>query len=233
MLELSVMGRLRAAWWRLRGLRPARVEAEGEPADPIVDGSAMAPLRLIVGLGNPGDAYAATRHNIGLRVVERLAERAGAAWRLDPGLDARIARVGIGGLDCLLVAPQTFMNRSGASVAAACARWPGLDPASDLLVVYDDLDLPTGRIRLRPGGGAGGHRGIGDILDRLETREVPRLRFGVGHPGTREGVLDWVLSPFPADEERVVEASIDRAADAIERVLAEGLTVAMGQFNGS
>lgn len=227
------MSRLREFWSRLRGSRSTRVEAEGEPAGPIRPDSGRVPARLIVGLGNPGDQYVATRHNIGFRVVERLADRAGVGWRLDPGLDAQVARAEIAGLDCLLLAPQTFMNRSGTSVAAACARWPGLDPTSDLLVVYDDLDLPTGRIRLRPSGGAGGHRGIGDILERLDTRAVPRLRFGVGHPGTREGVLDWVLSPFPAEQARVVASSVEHAADAVEMALGEGLVAAMGQFNAS
>ena len=227
------MSRVREFWLRLSGSRSARGEAEEQPVGPIGPASAMAPARLIVGLGNPGDQYAGTRHNIGFRVVERLADRAGVSWQFDPGLDARVARTEIAGLDCLLLAPQTFMNRSGTSVFAACTRWPGLDPTSDLLVVYDDLDLPTGRIRLRPSGGAGGHRGIGDILERLDVRAVPRLRFGVGHPGTRDEVLDWVLSPFPAEEETVVAGSVEHAADALEMALGEGLTVAMGQFNAS
>ena len=227
------MSRLRELWLRLRGSRPARAGSDREPVGPAATGSDEAPAHLVVGLGNPGGQYAATRHNIGFRVVERLAHHAGATWWTDPVLDARIARAEIAGVDCLLLAPQTFMNRSGASVAAAFARWPSLDPERDLLVVYDDLDLPTGRIRLRPSGGAGGHRGIGDILARLGTRAVPRLRFGVGHPGTREGVLDWVLSPFSAEEEAVVAASVDRVAEAIGLALGDGLEVAMGQFNGS
>ena len=228
-----MVSRLRELWSRLRGSRPTRDEARRHSLDPEAKDAGPVPARLIVGLGNPGDEYAETRHNIGFRVVERLADRSGGVWRLDAGLDARIARAEIAGLECVLLAPQTFMNRSGASVAAALARWPGLDPARDLLVVYDDLDLPTGRIRLRPSGGAGGHRGIGDILDQLETKAVPRLRFGVGHPGSRDAVLGWVLSPFPESEESAVADGVDRAADAIELAICEGLAAAMGQFNRS
>ncbi|MBJ20070.1 MAG: aminoacyl-tRNA hydrolase [bacterium] len=212
------MGRIRDFWSRLRGPRPEPVRA---------------PSRLIVGLGNPGPQYALTRHNIGFRVVERLADRAGAEWREEASLDARVTAIELAGEDCLLLEPQTFMNRSGRSVAAACERWPDLDPTTDVFVVYDDLDLPTGRIRLRASGGGGGHRGIGDVLDELGTRALPRLRFGVGHPGSGEEVIGWVLGPFPEDEEAELPAAVDRAADAIESALRDGIPAAMGQFNGS
>jgi len=96
----------------------------------------------------------------------------------------------IAGIDCALLEPMTFMNRSGKSVQAALAGWPHLLPERDLLVVYDDLDLPTGRLRLRPGGGAGGHRGMADLVRALETTAIPRLRFGIGHPGRRSAVVD-------------------------------------------
>lgn len=193
--------------------------------------STQEPSRLIVGLGNPGPKYESTRHNIGFRVVERLADRAGGRWTMDPSLDARVASVVLEGVVCLLVEPQTFMNRSGRSLVAARDRWPALDPATDFLVIYDDLDLPTGRIRLRPSGGGGGHRGIGNIIDELETRDVPRLRFGVGHPGSSAAVIDWVLTAFSADEEVAVAEAVGRAAAAVEAALRDGLPVAMGQFN--
>ncbi len=190
------------------------------------------PTRLVVGLGNPGPKFAATRHNVGSRIIERLADRHACAWRLDRDLDARIAHAEIAGQACALLLPQTFMNRSGASIAAAVERWPTLEAETDLLVVYDDMDLPTGRIRLRPSGGAGGHRGIGDILLELDSKQGPRLRFGVGHPGSSDQVLDWVLQPFsPEEESTLLVAAVDRAADAIEATLGQGIKVAMGQFN--
>ncbi len=192
------------------------------------------PTRLIVGLGNPGEQYAPTRHNAGFRVLETWASRSGARWRQHPGLDARVASLEVEGEPILLVQPQTFMNRSGETVRRALERWPGLAPASDLIIVYDDLDLPVGRIRLRPSGGSGGHRGLGDILDHLETRQLPRLRFGIGHPGQASGVLDWVLQPFDdADEREILPSAFGRAVDALEAVLREGLTVAMGRFNAA
>jgi PTH1 family peptidyl-tRNA hydrolase len=189
------------------------------------------PTRLIVGLGNPGVEYAPTRHNVGFRVLDELAARADVSWLRDDGLDARVAYVRLGGEPCLLIQPQTFMNRSGASVMAALERWP-LPPQTALLVIFDDLDLPPGRIRLRPKGGAGGHNGIGDILAQLDSKAVPRLRFGVGHPGESAPVIDWVLAPFSEEEEaHVLPAAIERAADAVEMFVAKGIERTMGQFN--
>lgn len=211
------MQRVRQLWERIVGTRPDSVRP---------------PARLIVGLGNPGSKYAATRHNVGFRIVEMLAARHQGEWRRDPALDSKISLVEIGAEVCLLVQPQTFMNRSGAALIAALERWPELDPEKDLLIVYDDLDLPTGRIRLRPRGGGGGHRGIGDILRELDTKAIPRLRFGVGHPGSASEVLDWVLQPFGAEEESaVLPAALARAADAVEMTVREGVVPAMGQFN--
>ncbi len=193
-----------------------------------------APTRLIVGLGNPGPEYAATRHNVGFQVVDGLADRAGGEWSKLPRLEALGCYVEIGSETCLLLKPQTFMNRSGEVVRAACQFWPGLSPGSDLLVIYDDMDLPTGRLRLRPSGGSGGHRGIGNILGELETKEIPRLRVGVGHPGSASGVVDWVLEHFSEDEEaNHLPAILARAADSVEVVVREGVTSAMGQFNVS
>jgi len=226
--------------WLHEFLRRVRRRGTGPPVrEPVAKSVAAAvpgrvPERLIVGLGNPGDVYRDTRHNVGFRIVARLGERHAGSWRADRELDARVCGVEIAGRTCLLLQPQTFMNRSGASVAAACARWPSLDPAQQLLVVYDDLDLPPGRIRLRPGGGAGGHRGIADILAELETRDVPRLRFGVGHPGASAAVKDWVLSPFAEElEAQQLPDSIERAADAVEAAIRDGVRVAMGQFNAA
>jgi len=211
-----VMDRIRKFWARLSGSK----------IEPL-----QTPSRLIVGLGNPGAKYAGTRHNIGFRVVERLADRAGVQWRMEASLEARVAVIELADEPCLLLEPQTFMNRSGRSVAAACARWPELDPTTEVFVVYDDLDLPTGRIRLRPSGGGGGHRGMGDILEELETRDIPRLRFGVGHPGSGGAVIDWVLSPFAEGDDAELPVALDRAADALEVAVRDGMPAAMGQFN--
>lgn len=226
------MERVRKLWRRLLGRSfdpdrrssPAAASVSSSPADP--------PTRLIFGLGNPGEEYAATRHNIGFRVVELLADRFGGQWNVEPGLEARVCRVEIASENCLLVQPQGFMNRSGAAVRAALARWPALSLQTDLLVIYDDMDLPTGRLRLRPRGGSGGHRGIGDILCELDSKEIPRLRVGVGHPGSAGEVVDWVLESFSSEEETLVlPDALDRAVAAVEATIRDGVTSAMGQFN--
>jgi PTH1 family peptidyl-tRNA hydrolase len=213
------MQRVRQLWNRFFGARREPVRT---------------PTRVIVGLGNPGSKYQATRHNVGFRIVQTLCDRHSGEWHDDRSLDAKISFVEIAGEVCLLVEPQTFMNRSGATLLAVLERWPELHPETDLLIVYDDLDLPTGRIRLRPRGGGGGHRGIGDILLELDTKEIPRLRFGVGHPGSARQVIDWVLEPFAAEEEStVLPGALARAADAIEMTIQQGVTPAMGQFNSN
>jgi PTH1 family peptidyl-tRNA hydrolase len=190
------------------------------------------PSLLVVGLGNPGPKYAPTRHNVGFRVAQALASRHDGVWHEDRELESMLCVVEIADRSVALIAPQTFVNRSGQSVVAALARWPALDPARDLIVVYDDLDLPPGRIRLRPSGGPGGHNGIGDILARLDSKEVPRLRFGVGHPGASGAVIDWVLGAFSDEEEqRILPDAIDWAAQAVEAAIAEGVRSAMGSFN--
>ena len=224
--------------WRdfVRGLLRTFSGSRASGSEPAVDRDeahvAARPARLIVGLGNPGPEYARTRHNVGFLVLERLAKRQAVAWSDDAALEARVARVTLGGVPALLLAPQTYMNRSGRSVEAALERWSALDPSRDLVVIYDDLDLPTGRIRLRPSGGAGGHRGMGDIQTVLETRGIPRLRFGVGHPGQGgQAVVDYVLSPFPEEEEALLDEAIERAADAVEGIAADGFEAAMGRFN--
>ncbi len=211
----------------MRLLRAIRARFSGPRDRP-----APAPGFVIAGLGNPGPRYEATRHNVGFRVVEKLAHRFGGNWQEDSDLEARTCRVEIADRTCLLVEPLTFMNRSGSSLGRVFARWPELEPTKDLLVVEDDLDLPIGRIRLRPGGGAGGHRGLGDILDVLGTKAISRLRFGIGHPGASTTVIDWVLEPFsPEDEAARLPAALERAADAVEMTVREGLVPAMGRFN--
>ena len=183
--------------------------------------------RLILGLGNPGARYRATRHNLGFRVVDELARRRGV--RLDR-LDCN-ALVGED-REVLLAAPQTYMNRSG--FAARClSERRGLTPQR-VLVVYDDVQLDLGRLRLRSKGGPGGHRGMESVIRNLRTEDVPRLRLGVADPEEKvegEGLVDFVLTPFRREELDLVEEVVSRAADACECWLREGVEATMNRFN--
>ncbi len=183
-----------------------------------------------MGLGNPGPDYAETRHNVGFRVVERWVARRG--WRLetDAALASRVARGRLGALEVAVLLPQTFMNRSGRAVADAVAHFGIADP-EHLLVVYDDLDLPLGRLRLRPAGGAGGHRGLGDIQAWLGREDFPRLRVGIGRPDDATEVIDYVLSPFSPAEEAQLAETLERGVEAIEDVLQSGTRAAMNRVN--
>lgn len=197
---------------------------------------AASPGRLILGLGNPGDRYRETRHNLGFRTVEELARR----WKVSIGRLECGALVGIRGAPddretrVTLAKPQTYMNRSG--YAARCLVERHGFAAEDLLVVYDELALPLGRLRLRAAGSPGGHRGMESVLDNLRTDRVPRLRLGIAPEGGEsafgEEQVDFVLAPFAADERETVEAMVLRAADACEAWIEEGVDAAMGRFNG-
>lgn len=184
---------------------------------------------LVVGLGNPGPRYAKNRHNVGFQVVERLAARAGGTFGHHPGR-ALACRVVLAGVPVVLAKPQTFMNLSGGSVAAL-VHWYHVDPLKNLLVVYDDLDLPLGKIRLRPAGSAGGHKGLASIIEHLRTQNFARLRVGIGRPAYGEPHR-YVLEDFTAEEWAVMDAAQERAADAVECFLSEGLAAAMNRFNG-
>jgi PTH1 family peptidyl-tRNA hydrolase len=192
-------------------------------------------VKLVVGLGNPGARYAGTRHNVGFRVVRALAHRLSIQidrQRFD-GLFGQAAVDGAGEVGFLL--PLTFMNRSGDSVAQAVDALgvePGLQlAASDVLVCYDDLDLPFAQLRLRSGGGAGGHNGIANVIDALGTAGVARLRVGVGRPPYGDDPIDYVLGDFAPEQEAVLPACLERAGDAILCALREGLGSAMSEFN--
>jgi PTH1 family peptidyl-tRNA hydrolase len=189
-------------------------------------------VKLIVGLGNPGRRHARSRHNAGFRVLDALAERA-RAGPAEERFAGRYAECELAGGRVGLLAPQTFMNRSGEAVAEALAVLPIADPAADLLVVFDDADLPLGRLRLRARGSSGGHNGLADILDRLGTDAVPRLRFGIGRPAQPRDTVDWVLEPFAAEEEALLKQALPRAADAVACFVAEGIAAAMNRFNGA
>jgi PTH1 family peptidyl-tRNA hydrolase len=184
-------------------------------------------MKCIFGLGNPGRQYAGTRHNAGFMVVERLAKRHGLTGVQSKFhsaiLDGRIADQ-----RCMLLQPQTYMNRSGLAVAEA-AKFYNLSPA-DVLIVVDDVALPCGTIRLRGEGSAGGHNGLSDIEKALGTRQYPRLRIGIDSPG-RAPQVDYVLGKFSPDQQRALEPALDAACDAIETWLSEGLEKAMSLYN--
>jgi PTH1 family peptidyl-tRNA hydrolase len=187
-----------------------------------------APTHLIVGLGNPGADYRATRHNVGFLVVEELARR----WGISPRgaeCNARLAaRDGV-----LLALPQTYMNRSGYAVRCLLERY-GIEPER-VLVVLDEVALPLGKLRLRPAGSPGGHRGLESILESVQTDRLPRLRLGVRageEPPAGEELVDFVLAPFAAEERAAVDEMVTRAADAAEHWLREGPESAMSRYNG-
>jgi PTH1 family peptidyl-tRNA hydrolase len=192
-------------------------------------------VKLVVGLGNPGPRYARTRHNAGFRIVERFAERHAIALDSER-FGARFGRGRIRApsgdpLDVGVLEPLEFMNRSGDAVAAALAKLPVEDPARDLMVAVDDVDLPFGRLRLRAAGGAAGHKGLADVIDRLGRSDFPRLRFGLGRPTLPIDTADWVLQRFTDQEEQALAPLVAAAADALDAWLFEGLTVAMNRFN--
>jgi PTH1 family peptidyl-tRNA hydrolase len=182
---------------------------------------------LIVGLGNPGREYAGNRHNVGRMVVEELARRHGGSWKAK--FNGRITDVRIDGHRVALLAPETFMNDSGRSVAAA-ARFYKLRPAA-ILVVHDEIDLEPGRLQMRLGGGLAGHNGLRSVTDYLGSRDFLRLRIGVGRPerGDRRPPADYVLSDFEPHEDGA--ALVSRAADAVEALDAQGLDAAQRAFN--
>lgn len=185
-------------------------------------------LRLVVGLGNPGERYRETRHNVGFRVVAELSRR----LKLPPPRLECNALVAAGS-DVLAVQPQTFMNRSGYSLR--CLLESRELDAAQVLVVYDEVSLPLGRLRFRPKGGPGGHRGMESVIENLRTQEVPRLRCGIagedGAPGGEE-LVDFVLAPFEEEEREAVESLVLRAADACEVWLEAGAAEVMNRFNG-
>jgi PTH1 family peptidyl-tRNA hydrolase len=185
-------------------------------------------LYLIAGLGNPGRRYAPTRHNIGFRIVDLLAERAGkGAWKAEHQAETR--RIQVEGQAVVVAKPQTFMNDSGRALKSLMSYYR-IDPTR-LLVVSDDLDLPFGRLRLRARGSAGGHNGLRSISTELGTQEFARLRAGIGRP-TEGELLDWVLSPFSPTEEGELPLVCETAVGIIQTVLADGLVAAMNRYNG-
>lgn len=194
---------------------------------------------LVVGLGNPGPTYASHRHNVGFLVVDELARRARAGFSAPRGMRAdvcetRLAPSGLGGFGAgaqrvILLKPRTYMNDSGAAVGKAAAYYR-VAPDS-VAVIHDELDLDFGRLRLKCGGGDNGHNGLRSIRSALGTGDFHRVRVGIGRPPGRQDPADYVLSPFPAALREELALGVARAADAVEALIAEGLTEAQNRFN--
>ena len=184
-------------------------------------------MRLIVGLGNPGDRYASTRHNIGFMALDRIAQAYGIAVG-KKGFQSLHGSGKVGECKVILVKPQTFMNRSGEAVGEVAAYFR-ISPC-DILVIYDDVDLPFGRLRIRPNGGSGGQRGMASIISTLGTDEFPRVRVGIGRPEGGD-VSGYVLSAFNGDERKVLDTVVERVADAVETFCVSGVIEAMDRFN--
>ncbi|QEH34179.1 Peptidyl-tRNA hydrolase [Aquisphaera giovannonii] len=188
----------------------------------------MATLKLVVGLGNPGNKYAATRHNIGFELIDRLAA-AGLGASFSRKFEGQLAESEIDYRRVLLLKPETFMNLSGRSVGQAL-RFYKLEPA-DLLVVCDDLNLPVGKIRIRPGGSDGGQKGLRDINAHLGTEQYARIRIGIGDNGEQDAA-DYVLSRFRPAERAAIDDALILASQAVAVWVAQGTEAAMNRFNG-
>jgi PTH1 family peptidyl-tRNA hydrolase len=202
---------------------------------------------LVVGLGNPGIEFVSTRHNVGAEVAAALAERHQARLKAEKGLHAQVCEVKMGGHRVLVATPLTFMNESGQAVAPLVRR-SGIDQndqtdqpggtdgsplAVRLVVVHDELDLPTGRIKIKAGGGNAGHNGLKSIESHLHTNAYLRVRVGIGKPPGRQAGADYVLKRPGAAERALLDAAVEEGADAVEAILTEGVDAAMNRVNGS
>jgi PTH1 family peptidyl-tRNA hydrolase len=185
-------------------------------------------LKLIVGLGNPGTEYARTRHNAGFQLLDELAARHGALFRSEPRHRAELARVHIAGQDLWLLKPMSYMNHSGDPVRSVASFYRV--PPEAILVAYDELDFPAGVVRLKQGGGAAGHNGMRDVIAQMGD-SFWRLRIGIGHPGDRSLVLDYVLGRAQPAEAQLIRDALIAAADAISVLLTEGAQIAMNRLH--
>ncbi|MGX1701880.1 aminoacyl-tRNA hydrolase [Microbacterium sp. NPDC055357] len=185
----------------------------------------MADAWLVVGLGNPGPRYETTRHNVGQLVVDELAARRGEGFKAHKA-NARIAETWLrpGGAKLILAKPNSFMNVSGGPVAGL-AKFYGIEPGH-VIVVHDELDIPFDSLKLKTGGGHGGHNGVRDVAKALGTPEFPRVRVGIGRPPGRQDAADWVLDPFGTTERKTLPILLSDAADAVEQLVGEGLLAA-------
>jgi PTH1 family peptidyl-tRNA hydrolase len=185
----------------------------------------MDEIKLIVGLGNPGTKYERTRHNAGYWWVDRIAERHRGDWKKEAKFFGWTAKVSVEDRDFLLLKPATYMNESGRSVGAYM-RFFRIEPAQ-MLVVHDELDLPPGTVKLKKGGGTGGHNGLNDISEVLGTKDFWRLRIGIGHPGHKDMVADYVLNNARREEQELIDPAFDRSLDLLPKIASGKLVDAM------
>jgi PTH1 family peptidyl-tRNA hydrolase len=183
---------------------------------------------IIVGLGNPGEKYAQTRHNMGAMVIDLLLERARATLKSHKS-GCLIAETNLSGERVVLARATSYMNDSGRPVGEL-VRWYKTTP-SDLIVVHDELDIPFEEVRIKDGGGTAGHNGLGSIASHLGTRDFVRIRVGIGRPKGRQGAVDHVLNGFSSTEKKELPFILERAADAVESIVSDGVEVAMNRFN--
>jgi PTH1 family peptidyl-tRNA hydrolase len=187
-------------------------------------------MKLVIGLGNPGASYEGTRHNVGAQVIKQCAAQSGVALRKERLIRAMSAKVMVGREAVVFAVPLVFMNLSGEAVKPLIARYA--DDLSNVLVVYDDLDLEVGRLRLRPGGSAGGHNGVKSIINVLHSQEFTRLRIGIGRPPHPDADIPaYVLSGFRRSEKEMLDPVFDRACEAIAAWAQDGIQKSMNVFN--
>ncbi|OFW82197.1 MAG: aminoacyl-tRNA hydrolase [Alicyclobacillus sp. RIFOXYA1_FULL_53_8] len=189
-------------------------------------------MKIVVGLGNPGQKYAETKHNVGFWAVDELVRRFGGTFRED-NWQALSAEVRIGMERVLFLKPQTFMNLSGDALFEAVQYFKEVQPARDVCIIYDDMDFAPGVLKLRESGSAGGHNGVKSVISRLGSESFARVRIGIGRPGAGRTVIDHVLSPFPAADRLLVREATLRAADAVVYGLEHDFSAAMNRFNAS
>ncbi|HLB05099.1 MAG TPA: aminoacyl-tRNA hydrolase [Thermodesulfobacteriota bacterium] len=185
-------------------------------------------MKLVIGLGNPGDDYVKTRHNIGFMVADSISKANGITVN-QTKFKSIIGRGAIGSEDVIIAKPQTYMNRSGESVSSLLFFYK-LEP-SDCIVICDDLELPSGKIRVRGKGGHGGHNGLRSIIEQTGSQEFVRVRVGIGRPNDASVVSNYVLNPFSKDEKPLIEDAIEKASRAVEAIIADGVDAAMNKFN--
>ncbi len=189
----------------------------------------MAGIQLIAGLGNPGKKYEQTRHNAGFWFVDEVARGCSAVFKVESKFKSELARCSIAGHDCRLQKPMDFMNRSGLPVAALASFYQ--IARSSILVVHDDLDLPPGTVRLKQGGGHGGHNGLRDLIPHLGGSDFLRLRIGIGHPGHRDDVVGYVLNAATREERAAIDRAIDNAVRVLPGIIAGNVGAAMQQLH--
>ena len=185
----------------------------------------MAAIQLVAGLGNPGAKYEQTRHNAGFWFVDEVARQYNALFKSENKYKSEVARCSIAGSDCRLQKPMDFMNRSGLPVASLAAFYQ--IPRSSILIVHDDLDLPPGTVKLKRGGGHGGHNGLRDLIPHLGGNDFLRLRIGIGHPGHRDDVVGYVLKNASRDERVIIDRAIDEAVKVLPEIISGNFDKAM------